>query len=246
MTPSTSMNRIELGGVYNVRDLGGWDGHDSRQVRRGMLYRASSLHRLTDASAWQEFNASTIIDLRYTREIEAFPLPDFIAGSHRFPMLPDSWKARLDRNAHSAPEFLGSVYVDMLNLGGDTVARSLQQLSVSDSYPAVFFCMAGKDRTGILAAVILSILGVDESDIIEDFHLSGDEVVAMVAALRDQEDFEAHPMMNQSEDLLRAPKEAIEILLDHARSEYGGLAGWVDRLGVPESTIQRLQAILLE
>jgi protein-tyrosine phosphatase len=245
MAAAASLNRVELGGVYNVRDLGGWSGHDGRLVRRGMLFRASSLHRLTNESAWREFNATTVIDLRYAREIDAFPLPDFIAGPHHLPMLPDDWQARLDRNAIPASEFLASVYVDMLDLGGNTVAQSLQQLSVPDAYPAVFFCMAGKDRTGILAAVVLTLLGVSEDDIIEDFHLSGDEVVAMVAALRDQEDFEAHPMMNQSEELLRAPREAIEILLDHARSTYGGLDRWVARLGVPEATIERLQTILL-
>jgi protein-tyrosine phosphatase len=242
--PST--RRVELGGVYNVRDLGGFPGFDGRPVRRGMLYRSSSLHRLRDEQAWHEFGARCVVDLRYDRERNAFPLPDFIAGDTHAPLLPDHWRSDAEAKKGPANDFLSSVYHEMLELGGASVREILQALAREDAYPAVFFCMAGKDRTGVLAAIVLSLLGVSESDIAEDFELSGDEVVALVEYLRSREDFEDHPMMNQPIELLRAPRGAMELFVAQVDVKYGGLPGYVRTLDVDDATVEALRALLLE
>ena len=170
-------------------------------MRPGMLFRASSLHRLTDEEAWREFGAATVIDLRYQSEIDAFPLPDFIEDATHAPVLLEGWqRGREDLRREDDPaEHLAWVYEVMLELGQDTIRRILGQLVESGSTPAIFFCMAGKDRTGFVAAVLLSLLGVSDEDIADDFALSGDEVVALVKWLKTREDFEQHPMMNQSD-----------------------------------------------
>lgn len=239
--------RVELGGVYNVRDLGGVPTLDGRYVRRGQLFRASSLHRLTDEEAWREFGAATVIDLRYQKEIDAFPLPDFIEDATHAPVLPEGWqRGREDgRREDDAAEHLAWVYEVMLELGQDTVRRILGQLAETESMPAVFFCMAGKDRTGFVAAVLLSLLGVSDEVIADDFALSGDEVVALVEWLRTREDFENHPMMNQSEELLRAPRGAMELFLARVTAEHGSLHDWVLTLDLPAGTIDILRARLL-
>ncbi|MSW82989.1 MAG: hypothetical protein F2840_17840, partial [Actinobacteria bacterium] len=161
----------ELGGLYNVRDIGGYRTADGGVVRRGMLFRASSLHRLDDEGAWAEFGAGTAIDLRYDRERLAFPLPEFITGTVNTPFLPNDWDADPVTRALPAAEFLASVFRDMVDFGGDTVRTVLARLASADAYPAVFFCMAGKDRTGVLAAVLLALLGVSDDDIVRDFEL---------------------------------------------------------------------------
>lgn len=237
--------RVSLGGMYNVRDLGGYPAADGRTVARGLLFRASSLHRLTDEEAWREFGAATVIDLRYHKEIKAFPLPGFIAGATHAPVLPDHWHASDEDRDQPPAEFLAWVYEGMLEVGGGTMREILAQLAEDDALPAIFFCMAGKDRTGFVAAVLLSLLGVSDEDIADDFALSGEEVVALVGWLRSREDFEAHPMMNQSEDLLRAPRAAMELFLARATAEFGGLNAWVRTLDVPEAAIERLRSTLL-
>ena len=234
-----------LGGVYNVRDIGGYQTDDGGLVRQGMLFRASRLHRLDDAQAWADLGASTVIDLRYDRERLAFPLPEFITGVVNTPFLPNDWDADPETRALPAAEFLASVFRDMVDFGGDTVRTVLARLVSDDAYPAVFFCMAGKDRTGVLAAVLLALLGVSDDDIVRDFELSGDEVVALVEYLRTREDFENHPMMNQPEELLRAPRAAMELFLADVRSEFGGIPGWVRGLGVPDETVVALRARLV-
>ena len=238
--------RHELGGIYNMRDLGGYRGVGDRAVRRGMLFRSSSLHRLDDLADWQEFGAKCVIDLRYEGEREAFPLPAFITDYLHAPILPGHWKSDAEARKLPPAEYLASVYGEMLALGGPAICDILDALAFGDSYPAVFFCMAGKDRTGIVAAILLSLLGVSESDIADDFALSGDEVVAMVNDLRGRENFENHPMMNQREELLRVPRTAMELLLAEAEKEYGGLPAYVAQLNVPAATVEALRERLLD
>lgn len=235
----------ELGGLYNVRDIGGYSTADGGVVRRGMLFRASSLHRLDDEQAWADFGAGAVIDLRYDRERVAFPLPAFITGELHSPFLPNDWDADPEARDLPAAEFLASVFCDMVDHGGDTVCKVLARLAADDAYPAIFFCMAGKDRTGVLAAVLLALLGVSYQDITDDFELSGDEVVALVDYLRTREDFEDHPMMNQPEELLRAPRAAMEIFLAEVGDEFGGIAGWVRELGVSDEQVEVLRTRLV-
>ncbi len=237
--------RHELGGLYNVRDIGGYPTIDGEKVARGLVFRASSLHRLDDPQAWAEFGAKSVIDLRYDREREAFPLPEFVVGVRHAPLLPENWKSSEQVRALPPAEHLSSVYLRMLDVGRDAIRTILADLAYGDSFPAVFFCMAGKDRTGVVAAILLSLLGVSDEDIADDFTISGDEVLAMVQDLRDREDFEDHPMMNQAEELLRAPRAAMVSFLAEVQRDFGSLSGYVRDLDVPEATIAALRARLL-
>lgn len=246
MTVDASDRRVDLGGVYNVRDLGGLPGLGGRLVRRDMLFRASSLHRLEDASAWADFGARCVVDLRYDRERAAFPLPDFITNDTHAPLLPDHWRSDPAAREGTPAQFLSSVYHDILDVGADSLRDVLRSLAREDAYPAVFFCMAGKDRTGVLAAILLSLLGVSEEDIAADFEASGDEVVALVEHLRTREDHEDHPMMNQPIELLRAPRGAMELFLAEVDVRYGGLPGYVRTLDVDDTTVATLHELLLE
>ncbi len=245
MIDNTIDRSVELGGVYNVRDLGGLATQDGRVVRSGMLFRASSLHRLTDEQAWSEFGATTVFDLRYRSELDAFPLPAFIDSPIHAPILPQQWQRSQAEISPDPNEHLADVYNVMLDLGAATMRDIVELLAQGEAFPAIFFCMAGKDRTGFVAAVLLSLLGVSDEDIADDFALSGDEVVALVRWLRTREDFENHPMMNQTDDLLRAPRGAMELFLARAYLEHGGLHKWVLTLNVPNESIEALRSQLL-
>lgn len=246
MTDKTINRSVELGGVYNVRDLGGMSTQDGRVVRSGMLFRASSLHRLTDEQAWNEFGATTVFDLRYRSELDAFPLPSFIDSPIHAPILPQQWQRAQGEISADPNEHLADVYNVMLDLGATTMRDIVEHLAQGKAFPAIFFCMAGKDRTGFVAAVLLSLLGVSDEDIADDFALSGDEVVALVRWLKTREDFENHPMMNQTDDLLRAPRGAMELFLARTYLEHGGLHEWVRALDVPNESIQTLRSQLLD
>src|SRR5579859_6412456 len=143
--------------VFNFRDLGGYATRDGRMVRWRTLFRADGLNRLTEEEAEQlrGLGIVTVIDLRTVEELARGRAPERLAGAfHHLPMfdvVPD-WSAEPDV---ASPTFLADRYVEMLESGRDAVARALQVLADPSSLPAVFHCAAGKDRTGIVAAVVL-------------------------------------------------------------------------------------------
>jgi protein-tyrosine phosphatase len=110
-------------------------------------------------------------------------------------------------------------YQEMLEEGRPAVARTLEILARPGSYPAVFFCAAGKDRTGVLAALVLGLLGVPDEEIVSDYHLSGEPVARIVAQARSRESF----MVEQPAALMACPPEAMRSTLAWIRDRYGSL-----------------------
>ncbi|MFF2959928.1 tyrosine-protein phosphatase [Streptomyces sp. NPDC057963] len=171
------MNRhIAFDRLHNFRDMGGYRGDDGRPVRWGRLYRSDSLGKLRGED-WERFldlGVRTVIDLRYDWEIAAKGrVPD--APGLRYHHL--SIEHRPYDQAALGPDvetgrYLADRYAEVAHDGVAELRRALDVLVAGDSAPVVFHCASGKDRTGLLAALVLSLLGVAESDIIADFTLT--------------------------------------------------------------------------
>ena len=169
---------ITFEGCLNFRDLGGYTTADGRTVAWRRLFRSDSLHRIdaTDVGRLlDELGVATVVDLRTGTEREhGGPVPAESSGTVRslhVPMIDDLFADRSERPA-VRPADMGEGYAAMLSLAGGQVATVLRLLAEPDVYPAVFFCAAGKDRTGVLAAIVLSTLGVDDDDIVTDYTLT--------------------------------------------------------------------------
>jgi protein-tyrosine phosphatase len=172
-------------GTFNFRDLGGWPTANGGRVRTGLLYRCGHLDNLTPAG-WQhlaDLRIANIYDLRRDREI-AIPAPGAIGPGpgitvYRVPM----WGAGspADTLADPAAATDGSdpvaryaeakveSYVRKVEMYAEEFGTVISGLARPSGLPAVFHCAAGKDRTGVLAALILRLLGVDETDVLEDY-----------------------------------------------------------------------------
>src|SRR5256714_3214386 len=167
--------RIRLEAVFNFRDLGGYKTDDGRMVRWRQLFRADGLYRMTpaDAETVRELGINSVLDLRTEDEIGTrgrFPVDKVPVEYHHLPFLdvvpdPDFYPTPVP------PGFMAEHYHDILHGGTDHVVGALRILAQPEAYPAVFHCAAGKDRTGILAALVLSLLGVPDEDIAEDYGL---------------------------------------------------------------------------
>lgn len=120
------------------------------------------------------------------------------------------------------------------------VACTLPGLQAAESgEPLLFFCKLGKDRTGLLAAMILSIMGADEDRIIDDYSKS--DCFGGVALAK----MESKELIGLDKSIFqRAPAEAMELTLAYLRDRYGGVPGYLEAAGFDLSKQERLRRAL--
>ena len=238
---------IPFDAVFNFRDLGGYRADGGRAVRWRRLFRADGLHRLLpeEAERIRELGIATVIDLRTAEEVATRGrFPDDIAGVdyHHLAMfdVEPEWPPEDDN-----PTYLADRYAEMLETGRTTVATSLRLLADEASYPLVFHCAAGKDRTGILAAVILGLLGVPEDVIAEDYALShaAMEGLQQWVVANMPEVAEAQSAIPPS--VFGADATTMTAFLDHLERAHGSIEALVRDLGVDDATIARVREALL-
>jgi protein-tyrosine phosphatase len=214
------------------------------------LFRADGIHRLspTDVDTLRPLGLRTIIDLRTPDEVEEhgrFPLDAYTATYHHQPVLDVIWTPEQIETFGESPTFLVDRYREMLVVGDRALGESLRLFGAADIYPAVFHCAAGKDRTGILAALVLGLLGVPDDVIAEDYALSRDGMARMIEWLKETFPEARERLAGGPSPLASAEPETILALLDHIRVEHGSLEGYVHTLGVGAEHIEGMRASLL-
>jgi len=237
---------IALEGAVNFRDLGGYATEDGLRTRWRVLFRADGLSELTetDLEVMRELGIRTVVDLRSGQEVEQsrFNVEAHPVTFHHYPFI----KALPNAEDFSrAPGFLGTQYTEMLDEATPQIIGALSALAAPEARPAVFHCTAGKDRTGLLSALVLSLLGVPEETVIADYALSGAAMTRLRAKL-----IEKYPdgksLIADSDVLFSADPSNMVALFAHLRNRYGTVAGYSARVGVPEDVVQRLRQSLLE
>jgi protein-tyrosine phosphatase len=242
---------LRLEACFNFRDLGGYPTDDGGRVRWRTLYRADGLNRMTatDAQQVRGLGIRTVIDLRTEDEVAErgrVPVEPLGVSYHHLPMLDVVWDAS-DVPDPAPEDFVFGKYVEMMTTGEWCIAEALRVLADPDGHPAVFHCAAGKDRTGMLAAVVLGLLGVPDQAIVEDYALSQPAMQEMMAWFLanapDGTDLSVRPPAV----FLAAEHATMQSLLDHVRDTHGSMDGWVrDHLGVEPAVVERLRAALVE
>jgi protein-tyrosine phosphatase len=234
--------------VFNVRDLGGLPTVDGRVVRRGQVYRADGVHRLQgeDLTAAVALGLRTVIDLRTDEEVARgrFPHEQYPVAFHHLPVLRRIWSDDDLVAGGSAAEFLRDRYLDMLVHGGDSIARAVEL--VAEGAPALFHCAAGKDRTGVVAAVILGLLDVSHDEIAADYHASAAAMAAFVDWLTLEFPQALDAMTSQPPEYLEAPADAMYGFLREVDEQYGSMERLARHLGVSDAAVADLRANLLE
>src|SRR5262249_48896723 len=111
-------------------------------------------------------------------------------------------------------------------------------------YPAVFHCAAGKDRTGIVACVVLGLLGVSDDEIVADYALSGPAMARMIEWFEEMNPGLEWP--STSPMLTGAPAQAMGAFLEIVRRDFGSFVGLASWLGLAPETVEGLQRVLLD
>jgi protein tyrosine/serine phosphatase len=144
-----------------------------------------------------------------------------------------------------AIEFLASRYLEMLDQGASSIISALDTIADADCLPLVFHCSAGKDRTGVLAAVLLSVLGVSDDDIAADYALSRGAMRELADWVRTERPESYETMAAQPPAWLDAPPVAMRRFLAKARTTYGSLTEYVIASGFGADGVAALQTTLL-
>jgi protein-tyrosine phosphatase len=242
---------VALTAVHNFRDLGGYRTVTGATTRWGMLFRADGLGNLDDDDLHviTRLGLRTVVDLRTPVEIETrgrFPHEEHPVGFHNVSIIDRTWE-RDDAPADGGgAEFLVWAYRQMLANGGARFGEAITALASRDALPAVFHCAAGKDRTGLLAMLILGALGVEHEQIVADYALTNEAVVRMrnwiVANRPDRmEALDAVPPV-----FLAADPEAMRVIIADLVGAHGSIDAYVRDIGVADESVARLRSALVE
>jgi protein-tyrosine phosphatase len=233
--------RIPLPGTVNMRDIGGYPTSDGGTVRWRTLLRSDALSRLDDTgrAALAGFGLRTVVDLRTLEEAENAPSA-LDGASVRVFHIP----ALRAEDFDGLPPELAEVYRCMVDNRGEALARAIGTLAAADALPGLVHCSAGKDRTGVVVALVLDLLGVPDEIIAADYATSAVNL-----------DTEAAHVVSQIQaitggyrvdlGLLGSPPELILEALARVRGHAGSVASYLAGHGLPRDAIERLRRALV-
>jgi len=252
---ATQDRKIALQGAHNFRDLGGYHTQDGRSLRWRQLFRSDDLSELTDADlvTLQALNLRSVIDLRSSRELidKENRLP---AGStyrriqiyKREPLLEYFWVAFFQR--HLLASALGDNYIKLVENRAQTFGAVIRLLADLKNLPLVYHCSAGKDRTGIVCALTLSLLGVPDETIIADYSLSnlGYEHYYSEFIAGGRLDGWGVPY-EEFQPLFVVQPDWMRNLLEHIRKKYGTIENYlIQNAGLNQQELENIRENLLE
>jgi protein tyrosine/serine phosphatase len=246
-----SIDRIvSFAGVLNFRDLGGYCTLDGRTTRWGRLFRSDAMHDLTpeDLVIFRRLGVSCVVDLRSPAEVartgrgllELEPI-HFV----NTPMLAGPAAEAPREESTFDSKYLVQRYLQYLEVGAPAFVATIVELTIPENYPLVFNCFLGKDRTGVLAALVLSCLGVDRDSIIEDYAATDERMRFIIEKLR-RDPVQRDAVDQTDPAILAASAETMSSFLHEIDHRFGGARAWLGSVGVSPNRLTRLEKILLE
>ena len=221
---------LDWAGCGNVRDLGGLPTVDGGVTRCGAVVRADSLDRLTTSgvAAFQAHAVRRIVDLRSVEEAAARPvnLPDYILR----PLIDPSAESRRDAEAEPT---LSHVYRASLGRNAANIVAAVAAIADAPDGPVVVMCSAGRDRTGMVVALVLRVAGVTDEAIAADYAATATCLAARFEAELAVTGDDARERMRQWQS---SEPTTILAMLSHLDSRYGGAVTYLRRHGMPEAT----------
>ncbi|MEU8897163.1 tyrosine-protein phosphatase [Nocardia sp. NPDC048505] len=247
---SSSMGReLPLRGAVNARDLGGLRTLDGRRVRRLRVLRSDLLTGLDAgdvAFLLTDCGLRTIVDLRAPGEIVTDgtgAVVDAVADYRNLHVY-GADRVRLDLTEVALDGNMFDRYCEYLAHSSENIAAVLHLLAAPGQMPALIHCAAGKDRTGVVIALLLAVAGVRADDIIADYAAT----TPNIAALRARGGRAARPGADDRlpDWVFAADATTMRQFLTHLDTEYGGPGVWATRAGLDQATQQQLAENLLD
>ena len=243
---------LAIEGAYNIRDLGGYPTLDGRRTRWKTFIRASSLHRLPPDSqaALVDYGIRTVIDLRSTHEVDEAPsvfadqaqvtyYHQNLTGDEPLTNASDSVETG------EPSERILAVYSGWLELCQPQIRRTLATLANPSALPAMYNCAGGKDRTGVISALLLGIAGVPEDVIAEDYALSARYLLDRFFAEQASPEVTREDYTHEDYQRDFCPPDGMTNVLAYVNECYGGVEDYVGTIGLRASQIESIRSALL-
>lgn len=239
----TNYVHLPLKNAYNVRDLGGYACDGGKTTRWHSFLRTDDLSQLNteEIQFLLDYGVVADIDLRSFGECDYAPDPFAKIDGVEYIQIPlgidDIADVRMAIDKE--PERLMPLfYTGVVDRAKDKVANILTRIANAPEGCIIFHCAAGKDRTGIVAMLLLGLVGVSYSDIVSNYQVS-------YSYLKHSPSF-IEVMRNHPPDLLRSKEEYIETLLDHINDSYGGIKQYISTLNLGDEVLNKLRARISE
>lgn len=240
MQSITPLRRLPLQGTRNTRDLGGYPC-EGGVTRWRVFLRSDNPSRLTEADLeyLKAYGVDTAVDLRQAAEGSKFP--SRLACAPGFACHQVSVKDDIDNIDYEGdvPGTMSGLYIDLLDNSKAPFARVMRALAAARG-GALFHCAVGKDRTGVVAMLLLQLCGVADADIIADYAITD-------IYMTDIYDQQAVVFDGGIPDyVLRSVPASMERVLRHLRQVYGGAAPYLARCGLSPAEVQALREKLVQ
>jgi protein-tyrosine phosphatase len=231
---------LQFPGLLNVRELGGHPTRDGATTRRRSLLRSDDLVQLTAAGvqALADYGVRTVIDLRWPAEVAARPHPAALGERkvryHSVSLLAGDEMEWAALSGECTKEMWKCAVLEHTR---PQLKSVLELIAGAAAEPLLFHCVAGKDRTGLIAALLLALADVEPDAIAADYAASTAQLAEAY--------LQRYPNLDRTEimEALRCPEQGVHNMLAYL-AEYGGAAGYLRAIGLGDATIERLRARL--
>ena len=237
MTP-INPRRVNLKNAVNLRELGGYMREDSKVTKYNQFLRSGNPSRLENSEIefLLGYGLKTVIDLRNTKELtkEKSVFSDFPGVNYFHMPLFDEGST----NINQTPSSLGELYVDLYN--HSTNFGNIFNIMAENSNGAILFnCTAGKDRTGLIAAMLLMLAGIDECDIVADYQVSFTYFFKQAY----QKTLEVHPDMPMH--FAYSNPEWIENIMGLIAEQHGNIENYLLSRGATKESLEKVKNKLI-
>ncbi len=226
-------------GCLNVRDLGGHETADGGRTRWGAVVRADSIRRLSDAG-WEslvEYGVTRIVDLRFHSELEADPPAELPVEVVHLPLFEEEEMEPVDA-APTSKDF----YLEAIEVFRPNFALAVRAVAEAPEGTVLVHCQGGKDRTGLVVALLLRLAGVEAETIAADYGLSAANLAEVTAGWIAE-------AVDETERAFRArvsagpPEQIVDVLAELER-RYGSVEQYLLGGGATASDLESVRARL--
>lgn len=243
MNPNKNYTRLPLKNCRNVRDLGGYACKNGLSTKWHAFLRSDNPADLTEPEIafLREYGLSTVIDLRSSGEAKAHPnifqnMPGITL--HHTPLGVEDMGDVTKMVAENPEQFMKDFYRDIITKTGASIGEILSTMANAPDGCILFHCAAGKDRTGVLAMLLLALAGVSRGDIIANYQITFTFI---------QQDPVLSKMLSKYPSVLMESRpEFLEAAIDCIGDTYGGIDSYLRSIGVTAEAQRRLLNRIVE